>query len=89
MPTIRFTATLARHRDTPVLTADGATVAQVLAAGLTDDPLLKGYVLDEQGRLRKHVNIFVDGRKVADRVRLTDPVHAQSEIYILQALSGG
>jgi sulfur-carrier protein len=89
MPTIRFTATLARHRDTPVLTANGVTVAQVLAAGLADDPLLKGYVLDEQGRLRKHVNIFVDGRKVADRLRLSDPVGPATEIYILQALSGG
>jgi sulfur-carrier protein len=89
MPTLRFTATLARHRDTPVIGAEGATVADVIAAGLADDPFLKAYVLDEQGRLRKHVNIFVDGRKVADRLRLTDPVGPDSEIYVLQALSGG
>jgi len=89
MATIRFTATLARHRDIPTLDAPGTTVAEALAAGLADDPFLRGYVVDEQGRLRKHVNIFVDGRKLADRLRLSDPVTPQSEIYILQALSGG
>lgn len=89
MPTLRFTATLARHRDIPVLVAPGATVAEVLANGLADDPFLKGYVVDEQGRLRKHVNIFVDGRMLADRLRLSDPVAPQSEVYVLQALSGG
>jgi hypothetical protein len=46
-------------------------------------------VLDEQGRVRKHVNIFADGVMVADRVALSDPVAPTSEIYVLQALSGG
>ena len=89
MPTVRFTATLARHRPAGALEAEGATVAEVLDAALGDDPLLRGYVLDEQGRLRKHVNIFVDGAMVADRLRLSDPVTPGSEIYVLQALSGG
>jgi sulfur-carrier protein len=89
MPILRFTATLARHRETPVIEALGATVAEVIATGLAEDPFLKAYLLDEQGRLRKHVNIFVDGRKVTDRLRLSDPVGPRSEVYILQALSGG
>jgi molybdopterin converting factor small subunit len=89
MPTVRFTATLARHRPTTALEAAGATVGAVLETALAEDPLLRGYVLDEQGRLRKHVNIFVDGAMVADRLRLSDPVGPQSEIYVLQALSGG
>jgi hypothetical protein len=35
------------------------------------------------------VAIFVDGQMIGDRVRLTDPVHAGSEVYVIQALSGG
>lgn len=89
MPTIRFTATLARHRAVRDIKADGTTVRAVLDAGLADDPVLRAYVLDDQGRLRKHINIFVDGAMVADRMRLSDPVIPESEIYILQALSGG
>jgi molybdopterin synthase sulfur carrier subunit len=39
--------------------------------------------------VRKHMNVFVDGRQVRDRERLGDPVDAASEIYVMQALSGG
>jgi sulfur-carrier protein len=46
-------------------------------------------VLDDQGELRKHVFIFVDGRRIADRVKLTDAVGETSEIYVMQALTGG
>jgi hypothetical protein len=47
------------------------------------------YVCDERGRLRTHVNIFVENNRVADRARLTDRVEADSRIFIMQALSGG
>ena len=89
MATIRFTSHLVRHRPAPMIEAMGATLAEVLAAAFADDPLLRGYVLDEQGRLRKHVNIYLDGALIADRLRLSDPVAAEAEIYVLQALSGG
>lgn len=72
-----------------MIEAAGATVAEVLAAGLAGDDLLRSYLLDEQGRLRKHVTIYLDGVVIADRLRLSDPVEPQSEIYVLQALSGG
>jgi len=89
MAIVRFTSTLTRHRDAPDRSAPGTTVRAVLDAALADDALLKSYVLDEQGRVRKHVNIFADGVMVADRVALSDPVAPTSEIYVLQALSGG
>jgi hypothetical protein len=46
-------------------------------------------VLDDQGRLRQHVNIFIDGVMIKDRTSLSDPFRENSEIYIMQALSGG
>ena len=89
MATIRFTTHLLRHRDARVLEAAGATVAEVLRAALEDDPLLQSYVLDDQGRVRKHVHIYLDGALINDRLRLSDPVRPASELYVLQALSGG
>ena len=89
MATIRFTSHLVRHRPAPVLQAVGDTVAEVLALGFDGDDLLRSYVLDEQGRLRKHVNIYLDGVLIGDRLRLSDAVGPTSEIYVLQALSGG
>jgi hypothetical protein len=89
MATIRFTSHLVRHRPAPAIEAEGATVAEVLRRGLDGDALLRSYILDEQGRVRKHVNIYLDGALIADRLRLSDPVGPRAEIYVLQALSGG
>ena len=89
MAIVRFTSNLIRHRPAPELAAQGATVRAVLDQALAEDALLKSYLLDEQGRVRKHINIFVDGAMIADRTRLSDPVGVRSEIYVLQALSGG
>lgn len=71
------------------LDARGVTLAEALADVYTRHPTLRGYVVDEQGRVRHHVAIFVDGVALADKAALDTPVAAQSEIYVLQALSGG
>ena len=89
MATIRFTSHLVRHRPAPMVSAEGGTVAEVLARGFEGDDLLRSYVLDEQGRLRKHVNIYLDGKLIGDRLHLSDTVRPEAEIYVLQALSGG
>ncbi len=49
----------------------------------------RGYVLDDQGALRKHMAIFIDGRQIRDRTALTDPVDADAVIDLIQSLSGG
>lgn len=89
MPRVSFTSNLARHRDASDATAEGASVAEVLEAVFERDPLLRSYVLDDQGRLRRHVNVYLNGAMIADRGRLSDPVGADDEIYVLQALTGG
>ncbi len=89
MARILFTENLKRHIDCAEQQAAGDTVAEVLSNAFADRPKLKGYVLDDQNRLRRHMLISVDGEMVKDRIYLTDPVSAESEIYIIQALSGG
>ena len=90
MPTVKFTYALKRFfpklKDT---TAKGATLPAILTEIDTAYPGIRKYVLDEQGQLRKHVNIFIDGNLVKDRILLNDPFGENSEIYIMQALSGG
>ncbi|HYE85383.1 MAG TPA: MoaD/ThiS family protein [Vicinamibacterales bacterium] len=71
------------------LRVDAATVAEVVQAIERLAPGFAFYICDEAGRLRPHVNIFVDQQRVADRTRLSDPVGADTEVFILQALSGG
>jgi hypothetical protein len=67
----------------------GTTVREVLDRLFTDHPQLCGYVLDERGAMRHHVVAFVDGAAVRDKQTLDEPVPADGEVYLFQALSGG
>ena len=89
MARVVFTRNLQRHVHCPPTEAPGSTVGEVLADVFADNPPLKGYVVDEQGALRKHMVVFVDGEQLTDRRTLSDPVKAASEIHVMQALSGG
>ena len=89
MPQIHFTSNLQRHLDCPSADVAGATVAEVLGSLFETNPRLRGYLLDDQGRLRRHVNLFVNGQTVRDRVDLSDPLASGDEVFVFQALSGG
>src|SRR5215831_10634224 len=89
MAKVVFTPNIQRHVALPEAEASGRTVRDVLDAVFTDNPQARGYVLDDQSGLRKHMTIFVDGRMIRDRARLSDAVSESSTVYIFQALSGG
>ena len=89
MPTVAFTPALRRFVPIATMRVDGATVCEALAAVFARQPTLRGYLLDDQGALRRHVNVFVNGDLVRDRASLGDPVGCDDEIYVFQALTGG
>ena len=89
MPTVSFTSALQRFLPAPSAEVGGETVAAALAEVFASRAALRGYVLDDQGALRRHVAVYVNGEPVHDRVRLSDPVGPPDEIYVFQALSGG
>jgi molybdopterin converting factor small subunit len=89
MANVHFTETIQRHVACPPSTVAGTTVREALDAVFAANPRARGYVLDEQNELRKHMAIFVDGRMIRDRVGLSDAVGPDAEVYVMQALSGG
>jgi sulfur-carrier protein len=89
MARVMFTANIQRHVVCPDAEAFGHSVREVLDGVLAENPQARSYVLDDQAGLRKHMNIFVDGRMIRDRAKLSDPVRETSRIHVMQALSGG
>ena len=89
MPTVRFTQNIQRHVACPPGDVKAATVREALEAVFAGNPAARSYVLDDQGFLRKHMIVFVNGETVRDRERLSDAVPDDAEIYVMQALSGG
>jgi molybdopterin converting factor small subunit len=70
----------------PDVEADGATAAEVLDDLDRRYPGLRFRIVDEQGRIRQHVNMWIDGERLRD---LSTAVHDADELVIMQALSGG
>ena len=89
MPRVIFTQNLRRHVDCPPQAVEANCVREALEAVFARLPAVAGYVVDERFRLRPHIVIFVDGQAIHDRDAQSDAVHDRSEIYVMQALSGG
>ena len=89
MATVRFTQNIQRHVQCPTRQANGSTLRAVLDNYFRENEKARGYVLDERGRVRQHMVVFIDGELVVDRDGLSDPVKENGMIDVIQALSGG
>jgi sulfur-carrier protein len=89
MARIVFTPNIQRHVECPEIEAAGDSVREALDNVFASNPQARSYVLDDQAALRRHMTIFVDGRAIRDRVRLSDSITPSSTVYVFQALSGG
>jgi len=89
MPVVSFTAALQRFLPAPSTEVAARTVGEALGAVFAGRPRLRGYVLDDQGAVRRHVAVYINGQPVRDRERLTDSVGVRDEIFVFQALTGG
>jgi molybdopterin converting factor small subunit len=67
------------------LVLEGATVGDVLRALETSWPKTTGWILDEHGRVRRHVNVFLNG----DMVREDATVGQDDRMHILPSITGG
>ena len=67
------------------LSVEGPTLQDVIRSLERDHPRLAGWVLDEQGRVRPHVNLFVNG----ERSSLETSVGSADRVHVLGAISGG
>ena len=89
MAHIFFAASIQRHIAMPEREVGARTLGEALETVFAEQPRLRGYILDDQGALRQHLAVFVDGRRVRDRQHLSDALGEESRVYVVQALSGG
>jgi sulfur-carrier protein len=81
--TVSFAPFIQRYVLCPSETVFGSTVQEVLEAYFEKHRHARGYVLDDQDRLRPRLCLYVDGVPTPDRVSLSEPVHAHAEIHVL------
>ncbi len=69
----------------PQVRVEGLSVGESLAALELAHPPLAGWIVDEHGRIRRHVNVFLNG----ERSREETPVGPDDVLHVLSAISGG
>ena len=89
MPLVRFTQNIQRHVKCPQKQVKGGSLRDALDDYFSSNENARGYVLDEQGALRHHMAIFINGKPTTDRTALSDTVTPECTIDVMQALSGG
>lgn len=89
MATVTFAQSIQSHVPVEPCEVSATTVREALEQVFAEHPRLRGYVLEDGGGVRKHVAVIVNGESVGDRQALSDPVQADADIFVMQALSGG
>jgi hypothetical protein len=89
MAQLHFTQNLVRHTECPSAELAASTIGELLERYFQSWPGVRHYILDDQGEVRHHVKVLVDGANIKDRRKLTDRIKPDSEVYVFQALSGG
>jgi len=67
------------------LKLDGGDVAGVVRALEQDWPKTAGWILDDRGHVRQHVNVFLNG----ERVREDAVVGPDDTLHVLASITGG
>jgi molybdopterin converting factor small subunit len=89
---VKVTFTSALKQFFPDLSAqelEGASIKEIIMSIESIYPGMQDYLLEEDGSLRKHVNIFIRDEMMVDRHKLSDTLTDGDEVLIFQALSGG
>lgn len=89
MPLVTFAPALTRHVPCAPQQVDAGTLAAALDAAFRAAPALRGYVLDEQGGVRKHVAVFVNGDMIPRTGAPARPLAPGDHVMVIQALTGG
>jgi sulfur-carrier protein len=89
MPTVEFAPALTRHVACPKQQVRAETLGAALEAAFRAAPALKHYVLDEQGAVRKHVAVFLNGDMLVRETALARRVADDDRVMVIQALTGG
>lgn len=89
MVNVEFAASFQRHRPCPAQSVPAGTLASVLDHAFAAEPGLRHYVLDDQGHIRKHVAVFINGAMHQQRQHMGIDVVDGTKVLVIQCLTGG
>lgn len=90
MPIVRFPALMKFYVDNQSeFLANGSTIAELLEDILARYPALKSHLFDENGELRRHFNIFVNGVHIRDLEGVNTSLQEDDQVILMASAAGG
>jgi sulfur-carrier protein len=86
---VTLTANLQKYYPQAKFDMSASSVKDLLKKMDEVRPYFSAYILEDNGAIRKHVNIFINGEVVRDKSHVEIPLEAGTQVHIMQALSGG
>jgi len=73
----------------PEAVVHGATVSEALNDAVTQYPALKFHIFDSEGKVRRHINIFVNNQDIRGLNALETRLEESDQIILMASISGG
>ncbi|MBT3784861.1 MoaD/ThiS family protein [bacterium] len=89
MPNVKFTSNLEEFFPHSEVNLNSTNLLELILSLDEIRPRFSTYLLEDNHNLRQHVNIFIDGVMHPNRENLDIEIPFESEVYVMQALSGG
>jgi molybdopterin converting factor small subunit len=90
MPTVRFPAVMKYYVNNQVeFFVPAATVKEVVDQVIEQYPSIKFHLVDSEGNLRKHFNVFVNGIHIRDLNGMNTPLHEEDKVILMASAAGG
>lgn len=90
MPTLTLPALMKYYvNDLSEIQVTGSTVSQAITDLTTQYPTIKPQIMDNQGRLRRHINLFVNKENINDLNGLDTSIKESDLIILMPSITGG
>ena len=90
MPTVRFPAVMKYYVNNQAeFFVPAATVKEVVDQVIEQYPSIKFHLVDSEGNLRKHFNVFVNNTHIRDLNGMNTPLHEEDKVILMASAAGG
>lgn len=89
MVKVALTANLQKYYPEAKFEISASTLRELLRKMDEKQPFFSRYILEDDGAIRKHVNVFINGNIHSDKRNIDVKLAPGTQVHIMQALSGG
>ena len=90
MPTVRFPAVMKYYVDNQSeFSVSASTAGEVIEKIIEQYPSVKFHLVDAEGKLRRHFNIFVNGTHIRDLNGMETPLKEEDKVILMASAAGG